>query len=183
MERIKYYKYNPKSQYRWDDICLELDMTDTADRDKISPSAITCISYNNKVTYCDKESNFGQEAIKKYSCIPLEEIKRYREINYYYPLTGATEKNVMVCQSSNIYFLYSHRKERLFSIKLYAIGFAIALLIAIISINSQSCGGSSSKWDSLSDDEKAWYERNYGDGKSDAYDKAIEDYNKKYNSN
>jgi hypothetical protein len=37
-----------------------------------------------------------------------------------------------------------------------------------------SSSKSSSKWDSLTKEEKEWYERNYGNGKSEAYDKVIE---------
>lgn len=31
-------------------------------------------------------------------------------------------------------------------------------------------------WESLSEEEKEWYERNYGDGKMESINKAIEDY-------
>jgi len=45
---------------------------------------------------------------------------------------------------------------------------------------SMSSGSSSSskgdRWDSLSKEEKQWYERNYGGGKSEQYRKAIDDY-------
>lgn len=35
-----------------------------------------------------------------------------------------------------------------------------------------------SKWDKLTDEEKQWYEDNYGNGQFDTYKKAIEDYKK-----
>lgn len=39
-----------------------------------------------------------------------------------------------------------------------------------------SGGSSSSEWDKLSDEEKEWYEDNYGDGKMEDINEAIEDY-------
>ncbi len=37
-----------------------------------------------------------------------------------------------------------------------------------------------SEWDKLTDQEKEWYEKSYGDGKSEAIDKAISDYEDSY---
>lgn len=50
---------------------------------------------------------------------------------------------------------------------------------AYLGTSMSSGSGSSSKgdrWDSLSKEEKQWYERNYGGGKSEQYRKAIDDY-------
>lgn len=57
----------------------------------------------------------------------------------------------------------------------------VILLVLIVAFVLVSCSiikseNSTSRWDSLSDQEKQWYHDNYGNGKSDAYDKAIEDY-------
>ena len=47
---------------------------------------------------------------------------------------------------------------------------------AIIIANSGSYSGSKSKWDSLTKEEKQWYEDNYGGGKSQQYTDAINKY-------
>lgn len=54
------------------------------------------------------------------------------------------------------------------------------IIAIVIGVASSSSGSSSkkSKWDSLSKEEKAWYEKSYGGGKSEAIDKAIKDYKK-----
>lgn len=53
-------------------------------------------------------------------------------------------------------------------------------IVGILSTIPSSGGSSKSKWDSLTKEEKQWYERNYGGGKSEAYDKAIKDYQKNH---
>lgn len=61
------------------------------------------------------------------------------------------------------------------------IAIAIIAAVVFIAIICGALGGSSkskSKWDSLSKDEKAWYERNYGNGKAEKINKAIKDYKK-----
>lgn len=64
-------------------------------------------------------------------------------------------------------------------------GYKIATLVGIVCliffiVGSCSLGGSSSskknKWDSLTQEEQQWYERNYGGGKSQEIDKAIDNY-------
>lgn len=50
--------------------------------------------------------------------------------------------------------------------------FIIALMFACQRENKSS----SSRWNSLTKEEQKWYERNYGGGKSEAYDDAIENY-------
>lgn len=58
----------------------------------------------------------------------------------------------------------------------------IVTIIAIIAFISGLAGnGSSSKseWDKLTKEEKAWYKRNYGNGKSQEIDRAIEKYKNK----
>ena len=57
---------------------------------------------------------------------------------------------------------------------------SIVLLIMLNSSGNFSSSGSSSKWDSLTDSEKAWYERNYGGGKSQQYRDAIDSYKSSY---
>ena len=52
----------------------------------------------------------------------------------------------------------------------------VPVIIILLLFGSCVSNNSTSRWDSLSDKEKQWYKDNYGNGKSDAYDKAIEDY-------
>ena len=58
----------------------------------------------------------------------------------------------------------------------------ICVIIAIIGILGgvvclfASSPAPKSKWDSLSDEEQEWYERNYGDGKMDDINDAIDNY-------
>ena len=61
-----------------------------------------------------------------------------------------------------------------------AMGISIVLLIMLNSSGNFSSSSSSSKWDSLTDSEKAWYERNYGGGKSQQYRDAIDSYKSSY---
>lgn len=61
-----------------------------------------------------------------------------------------------------------------------AMGVSIVLLIMLNSSGNFSSSSSSSKWDSLTDSEKAWYERNYGGGKSQQYRDAIDSYKSSY---
>ena len=61
-----------------------------------------------------------------------------------------------------------------------AIIISIVLLIMLNSSGNFSSSSSSSKWDSLTDSEKAWYERNYGGGKSQQYRDAIDSYKSSY---
>ena len=56
--------------------------------------------------------------------------------------------------------------------------FVIIALIVGFASSSSSSSNRKSKWDSLSKEEKAWYEKSYGGGKSKAIDKAITDYKK-----
>ena len=61
-------------------------------------------------------------------------------------------------------------------------GCSVALIISIVMLImlNGSSSSSSSKWDSLTDSEKAWYERNYGGGKSQQYRDAIDSYKSSY---
>ena len=69
-------------------------------------------------------------------------------------------------------------------IKGIVIGIIFAILAFICLVVRISDSSSTSKWDNLSiakennlsDDEKAWYERNYGNGQYDKYQEAIKDY-------
>jgi len=56
--------------------------------------------------------------------------------------------------------------------------FLAIVCIGLIFLLIFSNEGKSSKWDKLTDEEKEWYERNYGDGKLEKINKAIEDYKK-----
>ena len=61
-------------------------------------------------------------------------------------------------------------------IKGIVIGIIFSILAFICLVVRISDSSSTSKWDNLSDDEKAWYERNYGNGQYDKYQEAIKDY-------
>ena len=61
-----------------------------------------------------------------------------------------------------------------------AVIISIVLMIMLNSSGNFSSSSSSSKWDSLTDSEKAWYERNYGGGKSQQYRDAIDSYKSSY---
>lgn len=63
-------------------------------------------------------------------------------------------------------------------ITLLLIGIALIIAAVVILISSGSSSSGKNKWQSLTKEEKAWYERNYGNGKSEKYTKAIEDYKK-----
>lgn len=52
----------------------------------------------------------------------------------------------------------------------------IIIIVIAVSCGAMDSGSSSSKWDSLSDEEQEWYERNYGDGKMDDINDAIDNY-------
>ena len=64
--------------------------------------------------------------------------------------------------------------------KLKIIDYPIRIIFAIIALCMVMALGaepsSSSEWDKLSDEEKEWYEDNYGDGKMEDINEAIEDY-------
>ena len=49
---------------------------------------------------------------------------------------------------------------------------AVALCIGI----GMNSGNKKSEWSKLSKEEKAWYKNNYGNGKSQQYDNAINNY-------
>ena len=51
----------------------------------------------------------------------------------------------------------------------------LVIIIAIV-ISNKMNSGTTEKWDRLSDEEKEWYEDNYGDGKMDDINEAIDDY-------
>lgn len=61
---------------------------------------------------------------------------------------------------------------------IYAIVLGIVLLVGLIYWVSSFNQGSSN-WNKLSDEEKEWYEDNYGDGKMDDINDAIDDYENK----
>ena len=49
-------------------------------------------------------------------------------------------------------------------------------IVASLGSGNTSYSGSSSGWDSLTDEEKEWYEDNYGDGQYEAIRDAIDNY-------
>lgn len=64
-------------------------------------------------------------------------------------------------------------------VKMFLIGTILAIA-GIGIIVSENSSGSSNKWESLTKEEKKWYQDNYGNGKSEQYTKAIEDYKKSH---
>ena len=62
--------------------------------------------------------------------------------------------------------------------KIISIVIFVSLILITIPVASSYFGAesSSSRWDSLSDDEKNWYKNNYGGGKMDDINNAIKDY-------
>lgn len=48
--------------------------------------------------------------------------------------------------------------------------------VLLMAENRDNSKSDSSRWESLSDDEKEWYNDNYGDGQYDAIQDAISDY-------
>lgn len=59
----------------------------------------------------------------------------------------------------------------------FIIEVAIIIALGIIALNLFFEPQPKSRWDSLSDEEQEWYEDNYGDGKMDDINDAIDDYN------
>lgn len=74
---------------------------------------------------------------------------------------------------------YIQAKEKKFK-KNTAIGVAIitsSIICFIIAISiAKPSSTSNNKWDNLSNEEKQWYNENYGNGKSESIDNAIKDY-------
>lgn len=56
------------------------------------------------------------------------------------------------------------------------IGIAVIIVFCICFYNEVSTSNNKSEWDKLSDEEKEWYENNYGDGKLEDINKAIDEY-------
>lgn len=84
------------------------------------------------------------------------------------------------------YLLITERnKTFLLSAKAKKITLAIAILALVLFIVflavdvSSGSGGSSNRWDDLTDEEKDWYRDNYGNGQYDKYQDAINDYKNK----
>lgn len=79
-------------------------------------------------------------------------------------------------------FIYVHRevkhKDKIISGLI--LGAAVVVSVCLIFLSAIIGGSTSSKsktsWDSLPDEKKQWYEENFGDGKMEAYNKAIDDY-------
>ena len=56
------------------------------------------------------------------------------------------------------------------------IGILVIIVLFISFYNEVSTPNTKSEWEKLSDEEKEWYENNYGDGKLEDIDKAIDEY-------
>lgn len=56
------------------------------------------------------------------------------------------------------------------------IGIAVIIVICICFSNLVSHSNNKSEWDKLSDEEKEWYKDNYGNGKLEDINKAINEY-------
>lgn len=52
----------------------------------------------------------------------------------------------------------------------------VIVLIIAIAISNKMNSGTTDRWDNLTDEEQEWYEDNYGDGKMDDINDAIDDY-------
>ena len=64
-------------------------------------------------------------------------------------------------------------------VKMFIVGIILTVIGIRLLVGANS-SGSSSKWDSLTKEEKQWYTDNYGNGKGEQYQKAIEDYKKSH---
>ncbi len=71
-----------------------------------------------------------------------------------------------------------NRKEKkpLGSAVMALIIFGFLGVVLFVSAVSNGSSSSNSRWSSLSKEEKEWYSRNYGNGKSDAIRNAIDSY-------
>jgi uncharacterized membrane protein len=56
------------------------------------------------------------------------------------------------------------------------IGIVVIIVFCISFYNEVSTPNTKSEWEKLSDEEKEWYENNYGDGKLEDINKAIDEY-------
>ncbi|MGN1165516.1 MAG: hypothetical protein ACI4S2_03690 [Lachnospiraceae bacterium] len=56
------------------------------------------------------------------------------------------------------------------------IGIIVIIVICICLSNLVSNSNNKSEWDNLSDEEKEWYKDNYGNGKLEDINKAIDEY-------
>lgn len=76
------------------------------------------------------------------------------------------------------YPTFNVKKVNIGNIKQY-ISVAIAIIIGIILLFALiKPDNPKSKWSELTDEEREWYENNYGDGKMDDINEAIQDYKK-----
>ncbi|MBE6630662.1 MAG: hypothetical protein E7624_07440 [Ruminococcaceae bacterium] len=73
---------------------------------------------------------------------------------------------------------FSTKKEKIITLVVGIL--ALVLFIAFLGVEiSSGSGGSSNRWDDLTDEEKEWYHNNYGNGQYDKYQDAINDYKNK----
>ena len=76
------------------------------------------------------------------------------------------------------YPTFNVKKVNIGNIKQY-ISVAVAIIIGIILLFALiKPDNPKSKWSELTDEERGWYENNYGDGKMDDINEAIQDYKK-----
>lgn len=71
----------------------------------------------------------------------------------------------------------NNKKAKLIGVLLIIVGvFGFAVISTDGFSDSHSSSSSQSEWDKLSPEEQEWYERNYGGGKAEAYNDAINSY-------
>ena len=79
-----------------------------------------------------------------------------------------------------LYDAYKNGNDKSKSIILGIIFIIIGLVIFIGSSVSNNSSSTSSKWNNLTNNEKQWYINNYGNGKSEQYRNAINNYKKSH---
>jgi len=81
-----------------------------------------------------------------------------------------------------LYKFVTRRKDSKKTSKVFAIIIAIVVIIFLVILipaarEDMKYSNGGSEWDNLSDEEKEWYEDNYGDGGFDSIQDAISNYN------
>lgn len=136
-------------------ICYQLTPKIT---NKIYYKNITSISNligNGRFTLKEKNPEKGIQLYYFYG--NNEVVSKFKKILSEYPTFN--KSRIMI----NNIFMYS--------------GLAFLIIIGIVIIISVASPEPSSKWDELSDEEKDWYEENYGDGQFNDIEDAIDNYN------
>lgn len=101
-----------------------------------------------------------------------------------YPVEFMRVKKYYKRKIKNPDYTFSTKKESYFFSFLkkhfWKIVLSVVVVCTILSGFVDDGNDGKTHWNDLTDDEKAWYERNYGDGKSEEYNQAIEDYKSGY---